>query len=436
MSTGNLVFQRLFLILKEADALCETLKEEWESCHSDEAENKLRDAYQIRNRTFAALMREGVRCDFIKDLELGNNEIITIALHADSERYECRAIVLKQLLGDDYSSVLCKCGFGNKDTEHGGSAISQKCDVDKKPVPELTVMETSEPHTKKKKISNQKQTQSSEAKESEKPVEVNAKDNDISSEKPNIMAENMDGTTNGTLAEENPDMLSDASKDDGARPFHYQAPDVQEPVKSIDTMVFELNDVGVFNKADGKGEYVNFTVVPLNIPPTGSELVSDIIVCIETLNEKKVFVSEKSGKKSVSVNIGDYEFIVRGSWKDGKFTSTLYSAIEAAADSFDKHEEKTVFEPKDFSTVGFGHNVCFFEENDGTISKIHVIPIDLQNNAAGMVNVMVCVEKADGTRHVDVSNNNMVIYKTKGCEAQIFGYWEDDKTFVAHVKKR
>ena len=427
--------QHLILILKESDELCSLHEKKWEENYEEAAALRLQNAYQIRNLTFAELMREGVKCNFIRDLELGTKEIMSVILQVNTEQYECRAIVLQKILGNEYS-VLC----GLNHAEESQVQVFDNDNIGKKDMlgsetndEMLALRKLNEPSS----ISGKRDIKPEPEIKEDRPVFKKKNDHKQQSTdleniiRPKAHIQNKDKNKALVPINDKPNTAVNS-----APSFHYVEPKTPESVKELNTMLFELNDVGIFNKNDGKGEYVNFTIVPLTIPYNGNETVSDIFVCTETTEEKKVYVSEKKGQKSVSVHIGDYEFIIHGSFKDGIFNSTIYPANQALAENFDQNEEKTAFTPDDFSKIGFGHNVDFFKESDGTISKIHIIPIDLQNNAAGMVNVMVCIEKTDGTRWADVSNDNMVIYRTEDIEVQIFGYWEGEKTFVTNVKKR
>src|SRR5690606_14278989 len=103
--------------------------------------------------------------------------------------------------------------------------------------------------------------------------------------------------------------------------FSYKEPDKPETRKKLKTMIFDFNDVGIINKESKTGEYVNFTIAPLSIPVSGEAIVCDIFVCMETNEDKKLFVSGENGTKTVSTKIGEYEFLVKGSFESGKFIS-------------------------------------------------------------------------------------------------------------------
>jgi hypothetical protein len=406
------ICNELIHILGTIENLCSALKNEWEEDLSDDTENKLFNMYQIKNTVFAGLMLQEIPCKFIKDIELGTNEISIAIMQLMDKRYECRTQALKQILGDIYSPVFERCKSSQKQFNINGTA--QLINNDALPDP----VDVNEPS-----LVNDNQI----VQNSDDAINVDVKSVYDTSKQEEA------GMSFPQFTEEVEEGSDESLSEVGLQIFSTKA---AEPIKTLDTMVFDITDVGVFNKKDGKGEYVNFTIVPLSIPEQGEELVSDILVCAETPSEKKVFVSGKNGQKSIITNIGVYEFIIRGSWKDGSFISSIHPANQQIIEEYEKNEEKNSIIPKDLKNIGYGHNVIFYEESDNSTSKIHIIPLDLQNNSVGMVNIMVCIEKATGERLIMVSNNNMLLYKTGDNEVQMFGYWENDTTFVANVKNR
>lgn len=446
------VKNRLFSILDNADTLCTVLKKEWDENFDVITEYKLQVGYQIRNFAFASLMMIETPCNFIRDIELGSKEIATVIMPFENKKYECRAVVLKQILGDKYNSVMEQCGFGENNTQRDKEIIKDEMCViaiqeDPNVVSENDIYSKKEHLEDTSEINKKTETvisesESSEHKSEHKQEKKAVQKKSASKKKTTFAVAKSNKGDNKDVYEHKADNVSKNKVTDNelstgqAVTLNLRVPDEPELAKSIKTMMFDLNDVGVFNIKDGKGEYVNFTIVPLTVPPTGNELVSDIFVCAETMNEKKVYVSEKAGKKSIITCIGDYEFIIRGSWKNGVFSSSIHPANQKLVSDYDKNEEKTSFVPEDINQMGFGHNVCFYEEDDKTISKIHVVPIDLQNNKVGIANIMACVEKDDGSRIVMVSENNMLVYNTETAEVQIFGYWDDNDTFIINVKRR
>lgn len=217
------------------------------------------------------------------------------------------------------------------------------------------------------------------------------------------------------------------AKEDKKLKILYKTPDKPEEVKLKEHLVMDFIDMVL--TGEDSAETVQLTVAPLKIPETGSETVTDIIVTVSTSQGKNVYVSESNGRKSIQCKVGEFEFIVNGSWEKGKFTCNV---ISAGMVDYEIEEGRLSLSPADLSKVGFGHNVAILDEKEGKL-KIHAFPLDIENNETGIVDIMICVEKPDGKREILVANNNIPMYKSKEHEVKMFGYWKGDQ-FIFEAK--
>lgn len=424
---------RYVIILKEADKLCNSLKNKWHENKEKSIEMQLREAYKIRNNAFAGLMREGFSCSFVRDFELDSNEIVSFIIKVDGETYECRENVIRDILGDDYIAIVER--YKNNIDEE----ISVITNSNNKSIANNESSNMQIPETEKKAEATDKIKEESFVLDDENTC-VDNDNNKNSHTDTNSLSSNSEkkAVKNTKLKESKlkPKSNSTKPKTENPKPsFSYKEPDKPETRKKLKTMLFDFNDVGIINKESKTGEYVNFTIAPLSIPVSGEAIVCDIFVCMETNEDKKLFVSGENGTKTVSTKIGEYEFLVKGSFESGKFISEIYPANTMTSNEYVKKENKTSYAPKDFKDVGFGHVVDFIKNDDDSISKAHILPLELNNNGSGMVNIMMCVENPDGTRNTYVSDDNFIIHKTGKLTYQIFGYW-DNEEFISRIKLR
>ncbi len=452
---------RYVTILQEADKLCQSLKSKWEQSLDSGIEKQLREAYTIRNNAFVGLLREKVDYTIMQDFELSNNDISAVIIIIDGVKYQCRKEVLQSILCEEYNTLVNyqsptqgkpnNISDNTNGNNHSGNKKTEK-KADKtieleteKPSPNIdeenvapskkaddTPLPKPNKDTKEKIKDDKAEEESVDAEK--QPIDEKSKPKEETKDIKDIDSEKLENTsTQEQKAKQGVDAPKKEPEPEPA--FQYTLPSEPEPTKTKETMLYDINDVGIVNIKDQSGEYVNFTIAPLYIPETGNAAICDIFVCMETENKQSVHVSELNGQKTIVSKIGDYEFIVKGSFTNGEFVSEIYPANALSTKEYVKEENKTSFVPKNFDQVGFGHVVDFIKNKDGSIFKVHAIPLDNSNNSIGMVNTMVCIENEDGTRETYSANNNMIFHQTKDGIYQIFGYWEDDE-FSISVKLR
>lgn len=442
---------KYIIILRESEKLCASLKSKWNEKQDKKTELQLREAFKIRNNAFVGLMRESFPCSFIRDFELDSNGIVAFVINVDGDIFECRDNVIRDILGDNYDAIV-KEYINTQEKSEKTEKIIPKDEIKIKDVDksvEENVNKNIELDTNNivTKINTKEDVLPSINQEEKSCVEtIQDKscvlvENEV--DKKGCVDVNKDLEVCAGKQSEHAELKSEEKEKSKAKikekkpksTFSYIEPSEPEPRKKLDTMLFDFNDVGIINKENKTGEYVNFTIAPLSIPTSGDAIVCDIFVCMETNEKKKIFVSEKNGIKTVSTKIGEYEFLVKGSFEKGKFVSEIYPANTMTSDKYIKKEDKTSYNPKNFKNIGFGHVVDFIKNEDELNSKIHIIPLELENNGSGMVNIMVCVDDPDGVRQTYVADDNIIIHKSGKLTYQIFGYWENDE-FISKIKLR
>lgn len=360
-------------ILKQSSRIETLLKKQWEQAVAsgqdakieNDYDRKLKTSYRIYNSAFAGLMWEGITCHITKSMDFSNKED--------------RDVIVMFLDGERYD---CKATLIKRILRDDYEDIISRCtEINNTETPRDTIItdnintNTDQPKTVKTKASK-----TSIKKEPEKSLKI-----------------------------------------------VYKMPNEPEKVKDKEHLVMDFIELQL--KGEHSVEFANITVAPIAIPETGNETVTDIIVAVETTKGKNVYISEKDGRKSIECEIGEYEIIINGEWKNGEFESQV---IPSGRLEFKLEKEQLSFKPKDLSKVGFGHAVDFIETDQGK-TKLHAFPLDITNNEVGAVNTMICIEPSKGCRKVIASNDNIPVYETDKYKVQMFGYWKDDNKFCFNV---
>ena len=140
---------------------------------------------------------------------------------------------------------------------------------------------------------------------------------------------------------------------------------------------------------------VKIYVYPLSVPETGSEISSEILVYITQDNACGSFCSPVEGINSVKVNTNNHNFIVRGQWINGNFTTKIFANGDTLSENCEVDREKQEIRPKDIISAKLGHPITFLtvEYIDGTETmKIHAVPLADSNDTDGYCKTLYLME--------------------------------------------
>jgi len=131
-------------------------------------------------------------------------------------------------------------------------------------------------------------------------------------------------------------------------------------------------------------------VAPTTIPETGTKLVTDVCAYLESNGEQHGTVVLPGGKTTIAIRCDDYLVLIRGSWENGEFISTI--AIRGSGNNISTEVDKKKIRPNYMKDIGIGHNVLYLDH--ATI--VHIIPISFENTFYGYSEFMAIIMKDYG----------------------------------------
>lgn len=153
----------------------------------------------------------------------------------------------------------------------------------------------------------------------------------------------------------------------------------EEKTKKKDTFVFDNYQLAVTHAGANKSEDVFFMIAPLEI--FRKAVTSAPIIVYVLYKGRSYYLSSldnpEDGKNTIVIQVGDYEFLCRGSFdNDGKFQSSIFTTGISAAQG-DKLQvlRKETHNPVG-RKVGNGHIKYAYESEEGP-GTIDVFPIEM-----------------------------------------------------------
>lgn len=139
-----------------------------------------------------------------------------------------------------------------------------------------------------------------------------------------------------------------------------------------------------------KEDQVKLIVAPIDIPESGTKLVTDICAYLENDGESHGAVVLPGGKTTITIRCEDYAVFVRGSWDNGNFTSNV--SVVGSGNKAEYKIDKKEFRPAAMENIGIGHNILILDH----ATTVHVIPIGFKNTNYGYADFMGVVIKDYG----------------------------------------
>lgn len=399
MQINNTIFERkhhYMIALKEIDILRKQM--EYEALNEEISKTRLQETYRIWNMIFIGLLREGLEYQYIKNA--GNPEMDMIRLTIDNIDYNCKVTTLKGILKSDYNSVLGMTGDESStdvntepDEQPENISVSDKSKQQEKPENSDKIEENKNGKEEAKKIDSEADGNSPDP--DDPPTETII--DDVSEEQVSIIA---DEPETGVA-----DYPEEVCKDEG-------------------TFVFDRHELNIMEPGAKIGEKIEVLCAPLYM---GKNLIqTDIAVRVKCRGEVQNLFSTKD-RKSVIVNIADQSFIVRGSVKNGKFSSFIMpygmtlSTNSSLNDNVSSYPSRTdVSEDK----TRHGHIVKTVEMN-GKKATLHIIPMNFVNDENGAAQVYGCIELDGERKAFDSELQKTILVSTKEGMMRVISFWEN-----------
>ena len=400
MVTGQIINNTLFekkhhymFALKEIEILRKQM--EREALDNEIEGSRLDEIHTIWNFIFVGLLREGLAYQFIKNATDSKKDMIRITI--DGVNYECKILTLKDILKNEFPILL-------KDI------------LDEIPNVE-TISE------------NEKAIPSGEQDYKENTSE------EISENKKNDNKKDISPAFDDSFKNNEPDNFSKIIDNDSERLSEIVIPTPKEEcLKSIKTMVYNSYLAEVLPPGASSGEKMEIFVIPKQIEINNDK--TDIMVIIKNKYDIRCYYSDKTA--SVIADFNENQFLIRGMFSNGEFSSVILPSGSTAALNCDINYDLTEHKCEDLSLVNYGH-ICYTltGKDENVLGKVHVIPLlEDENNKFGVADVVVFIEQDGVFKRFIVNNGAKAMAITINTEmTELLNYWQNGYLSSEPLKK-
>ncbi len=191
--------------------------------------------------------------------------------------------------------------------------------------------------------------------------------------------------------------------------------------KDVNTFIYDTYDLTVLAQGAENGDKIKMLIAPLK---TYTDNNHPEIMCllINKFGEIQRYASNELSP-TLQVSFCDYEFIIRGMFVNGKFTSKIIPAGSTLAMGFSININTYVPQrSQNEELTNYGHLVF---EHDGYI--FHVVPMAKENDSNGVAPCFICIERPDKTKAlVNTNENAITLFEDNGKSYQILTYWQNN----------
>lgn len=191
--------------------------------------------------------------------------------------------------------------------------------------------------------------------------------------------------------------------------------------KDVNTFIYDTYDLTVLAQGAENGDKIKMLIAPLK---TYTDNNHPEIMCllINKFGEIQRYASDELSP-TLQVSFCDYEFIIRGMFVNGKFTSKIIPTGSTLAMGFSININTYVPQrSQNEELTNYGHLVF---EHDGYI--FHVVPMAKENDSNGVAPCFICIERPDKTKAlVNTNENAITLFEDNGKSYQILTYWQNN----------
>lgn len=191
--------------------------------------------------------------------------------------------------------------------------------------------------------------------------------------------------------------------------------------KDVNTFIYDTYDLTVLAQGAENGDKIKMLIAPLKAY-TDNNHPEIMCLLINKFGEIQRYASDELSP-TLQVSFCDYEFIIRGMFVNGKFTSKIIPAGSTLAMGFSININTYVPQrSQNEELTNYGHLVF---EHDGYI--FHVVPMAKENNSNGVAPCFICIERPDKTKAlVNTNENAITLFEDNGKSYQILTYWQNN----------
>lgn len=191
--------------------------------------------------------------------------------------------------------------------------------------------------------------------------------------------------------------------------------------KDVNTFIYDTYDLTVLAQGAENGDKIKMLIAPLKAY-TDNNHPEIMCLLINKFGEIQRYASDELSP-TLQVSFCDYEFIIRGMFINGKFTSKIIPAGSTLAMGFSININTYVPQrSQNEELTNYGHLVF---EHDGYI--FHVVPMAKENDSNGVAPCFICIERPDKTKAlVNTNENAITLFEDNGKSYQILTYWQNN----------
>lgn len=191
--------------------------------------------------------------------------------------------------------------------------------------------------------------------------------------------------------------------------------------KDVNTFIYDTYDLTVLAQGAENGDKIKVLIAPLKAY-TDNNHPEIMCLLINKFGEIQRYASDELSP-TLQVSFCDYEFIIRGMFVNGKFTSKIIPAGSTLAMGFSININTYVPQrSQNEELTNYGHLVF---EHDGYI--FHVVPMAKENDSNGVAPCFICIERPDKTKAlVNTNENAITLFEDNGKSYQILTYWQNN----------
>lgn len=414
------------------------------SIQSDDAHHERIEAFRIYNNCFVGLIKN----EYPYRLEKVSDDEIDVVLEVGKSEYRCGLGVLKSQLKKDLNKVIP----AEKIEAVSGFAVAKQEPVVPEPMKEEGMKEET-PEPPAKVFTETPETPNVPAEPVGEP-EIAVTNTEVA--EPQIDNGN-DAVVNNAVsadAEDNTDIAAetepttdtvdqvrdDVQAENTAEPVREEQPisQVSEATEQTSSFEPEQGTNGTISKqnllfdkhlvkitpisngtASGESEEIMICVYPMNIPQNKAKNLEIVVVAKQGSDYKLAASPNTNGaRRSVQIEIGGKEFLVRGSWTDKGFESFIYASGSLLGDGYKVETTKDTYRPA--NKVECSH--CTMTV-DGI--KLHIFPGGEKNTPNGMADVLFYTEEQQRQFIVPISSN-ILEFQIGGKMKNLVAFWEGD----------
>ena len=191
--------------------------------------------------------------------------------------------------------------------------------------------------------------------------------------------------------------------------------------KDVNTFIYDTYDLTVLAQGAENGDKIKMLIAPLKAY-TDNNHPEIMCLLINKFGEIQRYASDELSP-TLQVSFCDYEFIIRGMFVNGKFTSKIIPAGSTLAMGFSININTYVPQrSQNEELTNYGHLVF---EYDSYI--FHVVPMAKENDSNGVAPCFICIERPDKTKAlVNTNENAITLFEDNGKSYQILTYWQNN----------